>query len=147
MNIGLTICLMLCMFLVMAVLPFFVFLGLGSILNVGGNDNRLLLALFLLSGIVAFLASFGVFMLAQKTDCGQIKDTNRALNNAGIAMLVQLIVLTLVWAIPPLRHVVSNLLPPDVSTSIGDALSYGYFSGFAGVFTMLIGAHSSSVCT
>ena len=147
MNTALTICLMICMFLLMAVLPFFVFIGLGSLFNTNSNDSRLILSLFLLSGIVAFLTSFGVFLLVQKSDCGQIKDTNKALNTAGIAMLVQLVVMALVWLIPPLRHVVSNLLPPDTDSNIGDGLSYGYFSGFAGVFTMLIGTNLSGVCS
>jgi uncharacterized membrane protein len=131
----------------MGVLPFFVFIGLGSLFNTNSSDSRLILSLFLLSGILAFLSSFGVFVLAQKLDCGQVKDTNKALNTAGIAMLIQLVVMTLVWAIPPLRHVVSNLLPPDTDSNIGDGLSYGYFSGFAGVFTMLIGANLSGVCS
>jgi hypothetical protein len=135
------------MFLLMGVLPFFVFLGLGTMLGTSSNDPRLLLILFLLSGIVAFLTSFGVFVLAQKSDCGEIKDMNKALNTAGIATLVQMAVMTLVWLIPPLRHIVSNLLPPDTDSNIGDGLSYGYFSGFAGVFTMLIGANLSGVCS
>ena len=130
----------------MGVLPLFVFIGIGGPMGIPAGDPRLLLAMFLFAGVVAFLASFGIFLLAQKTDCGKIQNTQTALSNASFALIIQLIVLTLVWFIPPLKDVVGNLLPPDADANLKDGVSYGYFSAFAGIFSMLLGANLAGTC-
>jgi len=146
MNVTLTLIMMLCMFLIMGVLPIFVFLGIGGPMGASVSDPRLILAMFLFAGVVAFVASFGIFLLAQKTDCGKIQNTQTALTNASFALVIQLVVLTLVWLIPPLKGVVGNLLPADADANLRDGISYGYFSAFAGVFSMLLGANLAGTC-
>ena len=70
----------------------------------------------------------------------------KAANNAGLALLIQVGVLVLVWLVKPLRGIVTNLLPPDIDPNISDAIGYGYFGGFAGAFSTLIGASFSGMC-
>jgi hypothetical protein len=135
------------MFLLMYSVPFLVFLGLGSVFATNSNDFRLLVALFLVAGIIAFVASFSSFLVVQYNDCGKIQDTNKAASSAGMALVVQFIVLTIVYFVAPLRHIVSNLLPPDIDSNISDGLSYGYYSAFAGVFSILMSTNLASVCS
>jgi hypothetical protein len=37
-------------------------------------------------------------------------------------------------------------MPPDMDTNISDGLAYGYFGGFAAMFSTLIGASFSGMC-
>jgi len=146
MNVGVTVAMVICMFLLMAMIPFLVFMGLSSALGTQSSELRVLVSFFLFAGIVAFLASLGMFVLMQKEDCGKVQSVQKAANNAGLALLIQVAVLVLVWLVSPLRGVVTNLLPPDMDTNITDALAYGYFGGFAGAFSTLIGASFSGMC-
>lgn len=132
--------------MLLGALPLFVFMGLGSALGTKSDDLRVLISFFLLAGIVAFLASLGVFALIQKEDCGKVQSMAKAANNAGLALLVQIAVLVLVWLVKPIRSIVTNLLPPDIDPNISDAIGYGYFGGFAAMFSTLVGANFSGMC-
>ena len=146
MNMTFTIALIICMFLLLFMVPLLVFMGLGSALGTKSDDFRVILSFVLLAGIVAFLASLGVFALIQKEDCGKVQSMTKAANNAGLALLIQVAVLVIVWLVKPLRGIVTNLLPPDIDTNISDGLGYGYFGGFAAAFSTLIGASFSGMC-
>jgi len=146
MNMGITIAMVICMFLLMGMIPLLVFMGLGAAFGTQPGEMRVLVSFFLFAGIVAFLASLGIFVLLQKEECGKIESVSKAANNAGLALLIQVVVLVLAWLITPLRGVVTNLLPPDTDPNIMDALGYGYFGGFAGAFSTLLGASFSGMC-
>lgn len=146
MNVGVTVAMVICMFLLMAMIPFLVFMGLSTALGTQSTELRVLVSFVLFAGIVAFLASLGIFVLMQKEDCGKVQSVQKAASNAGLALLIQVTVLVLVYLISPLRGIVTNLLPPDMDTNISDALAYGYFGGFAGAFSTLIGASFSGMC-
>ena len=146
MNVGITIALVICMFLIMGAIPLLVFMGLGSALGTQSSEMRVLVAFFLFAGIVVFLVSLGAFVLMQKEDCGKVQSVGKAANNAGLAMLIQIATLVHVWLITPLRGIVTNLLPPDLDPNISDALGYGYFGAFAGAFSTLVGASFSGMC-
>jgi hypothetical protein len=146
MNMTFTVAMLICMFLLMFMIPFLVFMGLGSALGTQSNDIRVLVSFFLFAGIVVFLASLGVFVLIQKEDCGKVQSVTKAANNAGLALLIQVGTLLLVWLVSPLRGVVTSLLPPDTDSNLSDALGYGYFAGFASAFSTLIGASFSGMC-
>jgi hypothetical protein len=146
MNMTFTIAMLICMFLLMFTIPFLVFMGLGSALGTQPDEVRVLISYFLFAGIVVFLASLGVFVLMQKEDCGKVQSVQKAANNSGLALLIQVATLVLVWLITPLRGVVTNLLPPDIDVNISASLGYGYFGAFAGAFSTLIGATFSGMC-
>ena len=146
MNMTFTIAMLICMFLLMFTIPFLVFMGLGSALGTQPDEIRVLISYFLFAGIVVFLASLGAFVLMQKEDCGKVQSVQKAANNAGLALLIQVATLVLVWLIAPLRGVVTGLLPPDMDGNISASLGYGYFGAFAGAFSTLIGASLSGMC-
>ena len=142
----LTICLLICMFLLLSMLPLVVFMGLGSMLVTQSNDIRVLISYFMLAGIIAFLASLGIFALIQKEECGKVQSMEKAASNAGIALFIQIGMLVLAWLVTPLRSIVTGLFPPDIDPNISDAIGYGYFGGFAAMFSTLIGANLSGMC-
>ena len=131
----------------MAMLPYGGFMGLGSILGTNASDPRLFVTFILLALVVSYLTSFGSFVLVQRANCGQVKNWKQIANNAGLALGIQALFLLLVWLIPGLRGIVSNLMPPDLDINILDSVGYSYFSFWASLFGTAIGGTLSGICT
>lgn len=132
--------------LLMALLPFGVFLGLGSLLNVLSTDARLLTVFFLATLIISYLTALGTFALVQRQNCGSIKNMKQVASNAGIAVAIQAGTLALCYFIPGLRSLVTNLFPLDLDIRIQDSLGYGYYTFWAALFGTAIGGTLSGVC-
>jgi len=137
---------MIAMAMLMAMLPFGIFMGLGSILGANASDPRLLVTFILLALIVSYLTSFGSFALIQRSNCGKIKNWTQIANNAGLALGIQALFLLLAWLIPGLRGIVSNLMPPDLDPNILDSVGYSYFTFWASLFGTAIGGTLSGIC-
>jgi hypothetical protein len=137
---------MIAMAMLMAMLPFGVFMGLGSIIGATASDPRLLVTFILLALVVSYLTSFGSFVLIQRASCGKIKNWKQIANNAGLALGIQAVFLLLAWLIPGLRGVVSNLMPPDLDPNILDSVGYSYFTFWASLFGTAIGGTLSGIC-
>ena len=130
----------------LAVIPFGVFLGLGTLLEVTKSDSRLVIVFLLLTGVVSFLASMGGFALIQKNSCGSVKNLKQVTSNAGLAFGIQMVVATAVWLIPFLRGIVTGLFPPDTDPIMADAVGYAYFNFWAALYGIAIGGTLSGIC-
>jgi hypothetical protein len=133
--------------LLMAILPFGVFLGLGSMLGADSTDPRLLAVYIIGALIVSYLTSFGSFVLIQRNNCGEVKNVKQAASNAGLAVGIQAVTLVLVWLIPGMRSLATSLLPPDLDVAILDSVGYSYYSFWAAMFGTAIGGTLSGICT
>lgn len=138
---------MIAMAMLMAMLPFGVFMGLGSMIGTTASDPRLFVTFILLALVVSYLTSFGSFALIQRANCGQVKNWKQIANNAGLALGIQGLFLLLAWLIPGLRGIVSNLMPPDLDANILDSVGYSYYSFWASLFGTAIGGTLSGICT
>ncbi len=132
--------------MLMAVLPFGVFLGLGTLLDVASSDIRLLTVYFLGALVVSYLISLGTFALIQRQNCGSVKNMKQVASNAGIALGIQAGALALCFLFPGLRSLVTNLFPLDLDIRIQDSLGYGYYSFWAALFGTAVGGTLSGVC-
>jgi len=132
--------------LFMGVLPFGVFMGLGTATNIASSDARLLVTFFLAAGVVAFLINIGANAAVQRGNCGSIKNMNQIVNNSAIAFGIQIGTLLLVWFVPYLRSIVTGLFPPDTDPAILDSVGYSYFSAWAALFGTAISSSLSGVC-
>jgi hypothetical protein len=130
----------------MAMLPFGVFLGLGTLLGTGSSDMRLVTVYFLAALVISYLTALGTFTLVQRQNCNGIKNMKQVASNAGIALGIQAVTLTLCYFIPGLRGLITNLFPLDLDMSIQDSLGYGYYSFWAALFGTAIGGTLSGVC-
>jgi hypothetical protein len=133
--------------MLMAVLPFAVFLGLGSLFDIASTDIRLLSVFFLGTLVISYLISLGTFTLIQRQNCGSIKNMKQVASNAGIAMGIQAGVLALCYFIPGLRGLITNLFPLDLDSRIQDSLGYGYYTFWAALFGTAVGGTLSGVCS
>lgn len=133
--------------MLMAVLPFAVFLGLGSLFDIASTDIRLLTVFFLGTLVISYLISLGTFTLIQRQNCGSIKNMKQVASNAGIAAGIQAGVLALCYFIPGLRGLITNLFPLDLDSRIQDSLGYGYYTFWAALFGTAVGGTLSGVCS
>lgn len=132
--------------LLMAILPFGFFIGLGKLLDTTSSDPRLLVAYFLVALVFSYLTALGSFALIQNQSCGGVKNMKQIASNSALALGIQSGTLLVAWLIPGLRGLVSGLLPPDVDKAILDSIGYSYFSGWAALFGTAIGGTLSGVC-
>ena len=130
----------------MAFLPFSIFLGLGTLLGVDSSDIRLLSVYFLGALVVSYLIALGTFTLIQRQNCGGVKNMKQVASNAGIALGIQAGALALCFLFPGLRSLVTNLFPLDLDPRILDSLGYGYYSFWASLFGTALGGTLSGVC-
>ena len=147
MDITLLYVMMVVVSMLMAILPFGVFLGLGTLLGVNSSDIRLLTVFFLGALVASYLTALGTFTLIQRQNCGSVKNMKQVASNAGIALAIQAGVLALCFFIPGLRSLITNLFPLDLDTRIQDSLGYGYYSFWAALFGTALGGTLSGICT
>lgn len=133
--------------LLMAVLPFAVFLGLGSLVDAASGDIRMLSVYFMAALVFTYGVAFGAFALIQRQNCNGIKNLKQVASNAGLATGIQAVALVLSYFLPGMRGLITNLFPLDLDPKIQDSLGYGYYSFWATLFGTAIGGTLSGICT
>jgi hypothetical protein len=146
MDATITYVMMVVIALLMAMLPFGIFMGFASLLGSPAGDIRILITYILSALILSYLTAFGAFALIQKSNCGSVKNISQISQNAGISFGIQAITLFLCWLFPSMRNIVSGLLPPDLDTAILDSVGYSYYSFWASLFGTAIGGTLSGIC-
>ena len=132
--------------LLMAMLPFGFFMGLGSLLGVESSDPRIFVAYILAALVFSYLGALGAFALIQRSNCGSVKNMKQIASNSSLALGIQAGTLLVTYFIPFLRGIVSGLLPPDLDKNILDAVGYSYYSMWAALFGTAIGGTLSGIC-
>lgn len=138
--------LMIVVAILMAILPFGVFIGFTRLLATDYNDGRLIVIMFLLATIFMFGISLGSFALVQHANCGSIKNMSQISINASIATAFEIGALFLAWLIAPLRNIIVNLIPQSLDGAIQNALGYSYYGFWGALFGIAIGGTFSAVC-
>lgn len=132
--------------LLMAMLPFGIFMGVTTMVGVAASDTRILIVYIMSALILAYATSLGAFALVQQQSCGSVKDMKRVASNAGISTAIQAGVLLLTWLVPSIRGIVTNIMPPDVDTAIQTSVGYSYYAFWASLFGTAIGGTLSGIC-
>ena len=146
MDATLVYVIMIALGLLMAVLPFGVFMGLSTLLGRSSGDNAVLLTYFLAAIVIGYFAAFGAFALIQRSNCGSVKNLKQVATNAGLSTAVQAGTLGLAWIFPSLRGLVTGLFPPDSDPIMLDSIGYSYFAFWASLFGTAIGGTLSGIC-
>jgi hypothetical protein len=132
--------------MIMAILPFGIFMGLGTAIGATASDPRLLVVFFLAALVITYLLSLGAFSIIQASSCGKVKNMKQVAINASIALAIQAGTLLIAWFFPSLRGVVGGLFPPDLDPAIRESVAYSYFSFWAALFGTAVGGTLSGVC-
>ena len=132
--------------IVMGVIPFLVFMGLGTLFGIGSPNFSLMVTLFVLTVLFSFGMSFASFVAVQKHKCGKVQDYGSISKYAGISTVIQTGVLLLVTFVPWLQGIVTKLMPPDTDSLVQVSASYGYYSFWGILFGLAFGGNMSSMC-
>jgi hypothetical protein len=146
MNTTVLYIVMVCASLLMAVLPFGVFMGIGSMVGLPSTDIRMLLAYAVILLIFAYGISLLSFTLIQKSSCGEVKNFKQVSLNSLISLGFHLGLLLLVLFVPWFRNIVGNLFSPEIDQTLRDSVGFGYYSFWATMFGVALGGTLSGSC-
>lgn len=132
--------------LLMAVLPFVIFMGIGTITGFPSTDWRVWAVYLLIAVVLSYLLSLGAFALLQRYQCGSVKNMSQISTNATISLAIQGFTLSIVTLVPWFRNLVMNVLPPDTDVTVRDSVGYSYYSLWAMLFGVAIGGNLSRIC-
>ncbi len=132
--------------IVMASLPWLVFMGISTMIGINTVDYRLLLTFGIMSLIISFVLTFIVFMVQQKKNCGRVKDYGKISTYAGISTGIQAGVLTVVTFIQWFKNIVYGVMSPDLDEKIRESAVYSYYSFWAILFGIALGGNMTAIC-
>lgn len=131
--------------ILMGMLPFAVFMGLATMMDISLSDWRVLVCYIFGAVVIVYALSLGAFALVQKNNCGKV-NIEQIAQNAGISSAFQAGMLLLVTFIPWFRNVVMKLMPPDVDLKVRVAVGLAYYSFWAALFGVAVGGSLSAGC-
>jgi hypothetical protein len=131
--------------ILMGMLPFAVFMGLATMMEISLSDWRVLVCYIFAAVVIVYVLSLGAFALIQKNNCGKL-NMKQVAQNAGISSAFQAGMLLLVTLVPWFRNVVMKLMPPDVDLKVRVAVGIAYYSFWAALFGVAVGGSLSAGC-
>jgi hypothetical protein len=132
----------------MTLLSFGAIYGIASLLGIGDEvvDVRITFTFFVISCLVMYGASFGVFAGVQKDSCGEVKNWKQIALNALIPVVFQAVILTIVIFVPWFQNLVGDLLPPDTPAFGKAATAFAYYTFWATLLGGSLGGTMSGSC-
>ncbi len=130
----------------MAVLPFGMFLGVGTLVGIPSSDWRIWVSYILLALMLSYGFSMGAFVLIQRSNCGEIKNMKQIALNSLFSMLFQVGMFVILGLLSWFRNVIRNILPPELDGNMKDAIMYSYYSFWAMMFGVALGGTMSGSC-
>lgn len=146
MNTAVLYIVMACASLFMALVPFGVFMGVGSMVGLPSSDFRMILAYAVVLLVLAYAISLLSFTLVQKSNCGEVKNFKQIALNSLISVGFHVGLLLLVLFVPWFRNIVANLFSPEIDQTLRDSIGYGYYSFWATMFGVAMGGTLSASC-
>lgn len=132
--------------LLMAVLPFGVFMGLGSVLGIPAGDSRIMMSYIALALFISYTLSLGSSAIVQKSNCGEVTDIKKVALTSLFTTGFHVLLLGLAVGFPWFWNVVGSLLPPDTPLELSSAVVMAYYSFWATLFGIAIGGSMSGAC-
>jgi hypothetical protein len=133
---------------IMAVLAVGVTYGLAAVLGIADDviDVRITFMFLVVSAIVIYGMSFGAFAGVQKDSCGEVRSWKQVALNALIPLGFQVVIMTLILAVPWFRNVIGNLFPPGTPEFAKTATAFAYYSFWATMMGGALGGTFSGSC-
>ena len=133
--------------LLFSVIPFGVFMGLATQFELSIGSPYLLVMLYTIVILFAFLSALGSFATIQHQSCGTIKNMKQIAGNSGIATVIIVLVLSVAVLIPGLRNIVIDLFPPSMDPHISTAIGYSYFLFWGALYGFASGGFMAANCS
>lgn len=146
MNTGVLILVMLCASIFMALVPFGVFMGIGSLVGLPSTDFRMIVTYAIVLFGFAYGLSLLSFSLIQKSNCGEVRNFKQVALNSLVSVGFHVGLLVLIVAVPWFRNTVMNLFSPEIDQTVRDSIGFGYYSFWATMFGVALGGTLSASC-
>jgi hypothetical protein len=133
--------------IIIAALPFGVYMGGSTLFGLQDPaSSQLLLLMFVCTLCLSYLVGLGSMTVIQHNSCGKVKNMKQIAGNAGLSTLVITLVLALAVYIPGLKGLVTGLLPPSLDPLIIQSIGYSYFLFWGAVYGVVVGGYLSANC-
>ena len=133
--------------LLFSAIPYGVFMGLATQFEIEDiTSPYLIVMLYTIVIVIAFLSAMGSFTAIQHQSCGAIKNMGQITGNAGLTTVIIVLILSLAVLIPGLRSVVVDLFPPSMDPKITSAIGYSYFLFWAALYGFSTGGFMAANC-
>lgn len=133
--------------ILMAALPFGVYMGGSRVLGLQDPaSSSLLLILFITTLVVSYLISLGSMAVIQHNSCGKVKNMKQIAGNAGLATVIIILILAFAVYIPGLKGIVTGLFSPTMDPLIAISVGYAYFLFWGSVYGIVVGGYLSANC-
>ena len=133
--------------IIMAALPFGVYMGGSTVFGITDPaSSQLLLLLFVSTMCISYLVSLGSMAVIQQQSCGKVKNMKQIAGNAGLASVLIILVLSIAVYIPGLKDIITGLFPPTMDPLVAMAVSYSYFLFWGATYGIVIGGYLSANC-
>jgi hypothetical protein len=132
--------------LLFSALPFGVFMGLATQFELDINSSYLVVMLYTVTILFAFLSSMASYAAIQHQSCGSAKNMKQIAGNAGLTTVIIVLILSLAVFIPGLRSIVIDLFPPSTDKHISTAIGYAYFLFWAALYGFSTGGFMAANC-
>jgi hypothetical protein len=133
--------------ILMAAVPFGVFMGGTALFGISDPaSSQLLVILFISVLVISYLTGLAALSVVQANSCGKIKSMKQIAGDAGLSTLIISIVLALAIFFPSLRSLVTGLFSPTIDPVIVQAIGYSYFLFWGALYGLVTGGYLSANC-
>ena len=131
----------------MAAVPFGVFMGSTALFGITDSaSSQLLVILFISVLVISYLTGLAALSVVQANSCGKIKSMKQIAGDAGLSTLIISFVLALAIFFPGLRTLVTGLFSPTIDPLIVQAIGYSYFLFWGALYGLVTGGYLSANC-
>jgi hypothetical protein len=133
--------------ILMAAVPFGVYMGGSTVFGVHDPASpQLLLLLFISTLCLSYLIGMGSMTVIQHNSCGKVKNMKQIAGNAGLATVIVALVLAIAVYVPGLKGIVTGLFSPTMDPLIAQSVGYAYFLFWGATYGIVIGGYLSANC-
>lgn len=133
--------------ILMAAVPFGVFMGGTALFGISDPaSSQLLVILFISVLVISYLTGLAALSVVQANSCGKIKSMKQIAGDAGLSTLIISFVLALAIFFPSLRSLVTGLFSPAIDPVVVQAIGYSYFLFWGALYGLVTGGYLSANC-
>lgn len=133
--------------ILMAALPFGVYMGASTLFGIDDPaSSQLLVILFVATIVISFAVGVGSLSTIQRNSCGKIKNMSQIIGNAVLSTFIVILALVLAICIPGLRGIVTGLFSPSIDPLVSEAIGYSFFLFWGAMYGFVTGGYLSANC-
>ena len=133
--------------IIMAAVPFGVYMGGSTVFGIQDPaSSHLLVLLFIVTLCISYMIGLGAMTTIQHNSCGKVKNMIQISGNAGLSTIIIILVLALGVYIPGLKGMVTGLFSPTLDPLVAQSIGFAYVLFWGAAYGIVIGGYLSANC-